>query len=106
MDLRNTKLEKTIQEIMTLTSTPAIRQQSMYAPKYSSGKCEIALMVQEIFPDAKVIGSWIFIDNKPEILLPQNAVEFIRKFDSSTPAEREKLPYLEIEIPEHLIEFA
>jgi hypothetical protein len=65
--------------------------------------CPIALALQEKFPDVFVSGTHIhlFGDERDEdFALPQEAIEFIQRFDSlaDTPEERMGLPELTFKV--------
>lgn len=87
--------------------TKEILKESMYCDKEGlSRNCAIALAVVEIFPGAAV-GTWgIYLDNG-EISLPENASDFVRKFDDATPSERAKLTPMsfDVEVPDKIINY-
>jgi len=65
--------------------------------------CAIALALKDRFPDVFVSGTHIYLfgdESDEAIPLPEEAVDFIRRFDSlaNTPKERMGLPELAFEV--------
>lgn len=78
--------------------TKEILRESMYCPREGLSKnCAIASAVREIFPDAGV-GTWGIYLDWCEISLPDEASDFVKKFDDSTPLERSALTPLSFSV--------
>lgn len=74
-----------------------------------SENCAIALAVRDIFPKANVgfcIISSRTVNGEFALSLPQEATDFVHKFDECTPYDRLHLPELtfEVDLPQGVID--
>lgn len=83
---------------------------------FTTRNCAFSLAMRDIFPDAWVAAKVVFpfVGDLmppqrlflPEFALTKEMSQFIRKFDSSTPSQREEFDEqeFEVEIPDNIVE--